>query len=64
MQYAQVQDTETTKIDIKSMREKAGYTVRQMANKMKIDKAYYSRMERGIVPMTKERYNKFLTIVK
>ena len=64
LQYAKIKDVEITKIDIKSMREKAGFSIRQIANLMDVDKAHYSRMERGIMVMPKEKYNLFLDVLK
>lgn len=64
IEYAKVRDIDITEIDIKSQRERAGKSIRQMANLLDVDKAHYSRMERGIIAMPKVRYEEFVKIIE
>ncbi len=41
--------------NIRSMREEAGYTQEDFAAKVKFDRSYYGRIERGNVNLTVER---------
>ncbi len=51
-------------VDVREIRENAGISLRQMSIYMDIDKAYYSRMERGVHMFPSEKYEVFNELIK
>lgn len=58
------QEATNVRVDIRSLRQKKGISVRQMANELEIDSRNYSQMERGLRAMPAEKYKKFLKIIE
>ena len=50
-------------VDLKAMRCESGLTLREMCKRLNIDPSNYSKIERGLLPLTEELYQEISKVI-